>query len=230
MQRPLGQSGISVTDTGFCTWALGGNPLGSRYGISQTAQALEALETAYDVGCTFFETADFYGYGHSERLLGQCLPQWDRARVVIGGKTFYPLANSLTDAVFASLKRLNTDYFDLYQLHLPTPFIRPSDWQELLTLQNKGWIRALGVSLVNPTPLPTGWSGLSAVQLPWDYRLSEQDVQGYQQNGWGVIIRPTSRCALDKSPDWSGITSVIRCFQSAQQVQEIFLIQVKETK
>ncbi|MFF3754118.1 aldo/keto reductase [Streptomyces sp. NPDC002018] len=133
--RTLGRSGITVGALGFGCWAIGGewqdndgNPLG--WGTVDDEESVAALHAAIDLGITFFDTADAYGTGHSERVLGRAV-RGRRDEVVIAtkwGNTFDETTKTLTGAdatpayarraLTASLDRLGTDYIDLYQLHL----------------------------------------------------------------------------------------------------------------
>jgi len=133
MLRKLGRSGIEVSAMGFGCWAIGGpayrgeTPVG--WGEVDDAESLRAIQQALDLGVTFFDTADVYGAGHSERIVGQAL-EGKREQVVIATKfsnTFNEGNRQLLDndaspdyirrACDASLRRLNTDYIDLYQFH-----------------------------------------------------------------------------------------------------------------
>ncbi|MGW6742225.1 aldo/keto reductase [Streptomyces sp. NPDC055025] len=133
--RTLGRSGITVGALGFGCWAIGGewqdrdaNPLG--WGKVDDEESAAALHRALDLGITFFDTADVYGTGHSERVLGRAV-RGRRDEVVIAtkwGNTFDAATRTLTGtdatpeyarrALTASLDRLGTDHIDLYQLHL----------------------------------------------------------------------------------------------------------------
>ncbi|MFB7273501.1 aldo/keto reductase [Streptomyces sp. NPDC056244] len=133
--RTLGQSGITVGALGFGCWAIGGewqdtagNPLG--WGKVDDDESVAALHRALDLGITFFDTADVYGAGHSERVVGRAL-RGRRDEAVIAtkwGNLFDESTRTLTgsdatpayarQALTASLGRLGTDYIDLYQLHL----------------------------------------------------------------------------------------------------------------
>ena len=140
MTRRLGRSGLSVSALGMGCWAIGGpfwdgdQPRG--WGEVDDAESERAIGRALDLGVTFFDTADTYGTGHSERVLGQALGG-RRDEVVIAtkwGNTFDEATRQKTGsdgspgyvraAVEASLRRLGTDRIDLYQLHigdLPIP-------------------------------------------------------------------------------------------------------------
>ncbi|MFF7755461.1 aldo/keto reductase [Streptomyces sp. NPDC007971] len=133
--RTLGRSGIDVSALGFGCWAIGGEwqsadgqPLG--WGKVDDEESVRAVRRALDLGVTFFDTADTYGAGHSERVLGRALGR-RRADVVLAtkwGNVFDERTRTLTGAddspayarraLTASLRRLGTDHIDLYQLHL----------------------------------------------------------------------------------------------------------------
>ncbi len=132
--RCLGRSGIEVSALGLGCWAIGGpfwrgeNPVG--WGQVDDAESLRALRRGLDLGVTFFDTSDVYGCGHSERVLGQALAG-RREHVVIAtkfGNVFDEETRKITgsnaspafirQACEASLRRLATDYIDLYQFHL----------------------------------------------------------------------------------------------------------------
>ncbi|MES5825111.1 aldo/keto reductase [Streptomyces sp. RG80] len=133
--RTLGRSGIEVSPLGFGCWAIGGEwsdpdgqPLG--WGKVDDDESVRAIRRALDLGVTFFDTADVYGTGHSELVLGRALGK-RRADVVVAtkwGNLFDESTRTLNgqdaspeharEALTASLTRLGTDYVDLYQLHL----------------------------------------------------------------------------------------------------------------
>ncbi len=131
--RTIGRSGIQVSPMGFGCWAIGGpfwageTPAG--WGEVDDDESVRAIHTALDLGLTFFDTADVYGAGHSERVLSRAL-NGKRQRVVIATKfsnKFDEGSKQITgsdaspayirQACEASLKRLNSDYIDLYQFH-----------------------------------------------------------------------------------------------------------------
>jgi aryl-alcohol dehydrogenase-like predicted oxidoreductase len=133
--RTLGSSGIDVSALGFGCWAIGGEwsspdgqPLG--WGKVDDEESVRAIHRALDLGVTFFDTADTYGTGHSERVLGRALGK-RRADVVVAtkwGNVFDERTRTslgqddsvehVREALTASLARLGTDHVDLYQLHL----------------------------------------------------------------------------------------------------------------
>ncbi len=156
--RDFGNTGIKVSEVGFGTWAIGSNEHGNSYGLVEDKVALEALQKAFDLGCNFFDTADVYGWGHSEELLGRAF-KGKRDRVAIASKvgsdfyqgvgfqTFTP--DYIRFALEKSLKRLKTDYIDVYQLHNPPLKVinRPATYEVLRELKKEGKIRAWGLSV-----------------------------------------------------------------------------------
>jgi aryl-alcohol dehydrogenase-like predicted oxidoreductase len=133
--RTLGRSGIEVSPLGFGCWAIGGEwstpdgqPLG--WGKVDDEESVRAVRRALDLGVTFFDTADAYGAGHSERVLARALgkrrsdvvvaTKWgnviDEERRLLTGSDDSPAY--ARRALTASLRRLDTDHVDLYQLHL----------------------------------------------------------------------------------------------------------------
>jgi aryl-alcohol dehydrogenase-like predicted oxidoreductase len=139
MKRNLGRSGIEVSAMGMGCWAIGGPWIGhwsgneriqAGWGEVDDSESIRAIHRALDLGINFFDTAANYGAGHSEKILGQALAG-RRDRVVIATKFGFVvdeqarLVTGNQDVVIASvrqdcensLRRLNTDYIDLYQLH-----------------------------------------------------------------------------------------------------------------
>ena len=157
--RPLGSSGILVSELGFGTWGIGGATEGaSSYGQTDDRESIRALETAFDQGINFFDTAT--AYGRSEELLGQTFSGSKRDKVVIATKVgitqhFGPQdfsEQAITRTLVNSLKRLRTNYIDLLQLYNPPLMSMPlDDILEILSrLRDGGLIRAYGASLKSP--------------------------------------------------------------------------------
>ncbi len=84
-RRILGRTGLAVSEIGFGGWAIGGNAFGNSYGPTDDGESRRAIRRAYELGCNFFDTADVYGHGHSEELLGEVLHDV-RDRVIIATK------------------------------------------------------------------------------------------------------------------------------------------------
>ena len=166
LTRTLGRSGIQVSAMGLGCWAIGGpfwHDGWVGYGDVDDDASIRAIHRALDLGVTFFDTADAYGCGHSERVLGQALAG-RRDRVVIATKFGYVPDEAkrqitgtdaspqyIRQACEASLRRLNTDYIDLYQFHIHDYDLEKAvEVRETLeALVKEGKIRWYGWSLDN---------------------------------------------------------------------------------
>ncbi len=158
MLRRLGKSGLEVSSLGMGCWAIGGpwqwiepdeDPFPAGWGKIDDDESIRAIHTALDAGITLFDTAANYGAGHSERVLGQAL-KGRRSEVVIATK-FGHIVNedrkhvhsddsqiiaNVKNDVENSLRRLQTDYIDLYQLHA-------WDYDPALALELRGLLEEL---------------------------------------------------------------------------------------
>jgi len=210
LYRDLGKTGIKVSEIGFGAWAIGGAaeaggaPLG--WGGSSDDESLAAIRRARDLGVNFFDTADSYGFGRSESLLGIVLSR-KRQDVVIATKVGVVRKSTgelLKDfskqhiflAVDGSLKRLRTDYIDLYQLHNPTiADLNREEIQEAMDrLQDSGKIRFWGVSVTTPE------EGIEIINRDWGYVLqvlynvlnqapARELFPLAKQKGYGIVAR-----------------------------------------
>lgn len=168
--RDFGKTGLKVSEVGFGGWAIGGNEHGNSYGPTDDKVSIDAIHKAIDLGCNFFDTADVYGWGHSEELLGKAI-KGKRDHLIIatkvgsdfyqgtGFQTFTP--DYIRYAFEKSLQRLRTDYIDVYQLHNPSLRIlnKPETYEVLQDLKKEGKIRAWGVSIFDPI------EGLTALKI-----------------------------------------------------------------
>src|SRR5579863_8480971 len=150
--RELGRTGWKVSDISFGAWAIGG-----AWGTVDDKDSLAALHAALDGGVNFFDTADVYGDGRSERLMAQ-LKRERKEKFYITTKAGRRLPKqtpeaynreNLTAWIERSLKNLNTDAIDLLQLHCPHPdvYYRPEIFGILDDLVAAGKIRFYGVSV-----------------------------------------------------------------------------------
>ena len=183
-QRKLGNTGLTVSEIGMGTWELGGREWGD---ISET-DAVSLLRYAFENGVTFYDTADQYGGGRAERLLGEAFsPLGDR--VIIATKLGYeldsdgwisqggkvPAFNASRDyirhAVEGSLTRLRKDAIDIYQFHAPPP---AEMWDEAFetmeTLKTEGKIRFYGLCLGNEAQAlkAIAETGISSLMLTYN--------------------------------------------------------------
>ncbi len=158
--RPLGRTGIVVSEVGFGCWGIGGFVPGASYGSTDDQMSLSALRRALDLGVTFFDTADSYGNGHSEELLGEAFED-KKDRVVIATKAgqavfgtppdFSP--SNIRQSAEKSLRRLRRDRLDILQLHNPPIDLlksRPEILGTLEELKSEGKIGTFGLSTKTP--------------------------------------------------------------------------------
>ena len=206
--RTLGRTGQRVSEIGFGAWAIGGNS----YGSTRDEESMDALQAAWDHGVSFFDTADVYGEGHSEELIGKFL-KGKRTEAVIatkGGYDFYHGAyrrnlnpNYIRFAVDESLKRLQTDFLDLYQFHNPTleDIERGEIFRVMEELKAGGKIRFYGVSVHTPREaLAVITNGKpDTIQLIFnliDQRSVAEVFPKAEANKIGIIAREPFACGL----------------------------------
>lgn len=166
--RQLGKTNLRISPLILGTWAIGG----WMWGGTNEKEALEAVQASIDHGLNTIDTAPAYGMGYSEHLIGQVIKE-QREKVIIATKCglrwdgdedknywmqpkrvseeISVTRNSKPESIIAecerSLKRLGTDYIDLYQIHWPDPVVSIEEaWQAMVTLKEQGKVRAIGVS------------------------------------------------------------------------------------
>ncbi len=155
-RRKWGINSPELTELGFGSWTIGG-PWQYGWGPVNDFESIEAIEMALDSGINWIDTAPAYGLGHAEKIIGEVIKK-RRSTIFLAtkcglvwddnGKIFNNLhPKSIRQEIEASLKRLQTEYIDLYQLHWPDK-AHPVEktWEELVKLKNNGKIRYLGVS------------------------------------------------------------------------------------
>ncbi|HEY2094475.1 MAG TPA: aldo/keto reductase [Thermoanaerobaculia bacterium] len=208
--RTLGNTGIRISEIGFGAWAIGGaaeasgTPLG--WGRTNDDESLAAIRRARDLGVNFFDTADSYGFGRSESLLGIVLSR-QRQSVVIATKVGVMRMGDgslrkdfsrehIFHAVDGSLKRLRTDYIDLYQAHNPTlQQLQTEEIQEAMArLQEIGKIRYWGVSISTVDEgieiINRGWG--NSLQVLYNALNQEPAFSLFplaKQKGYGIVAR-----------------------------------------
>ncbi len=209
--RTLGRSGLEVSALGLGTWAIGGplwdeqgRPVG--WGYVDDAESIRAIHRGLELGVTFWDTADVYGTGHSERLLGLGLAG-ARHRVVIAtkfGRVFAEGSRQIigraADPAYIrracedSLRRLNTDYIDLYQFHLGDYDLeRALEVRETLEdLVREGKIRFYGWSTDDPERARLFAEGEHGVAVQCQMNLFERNaamLQLAREYNLAVIVR-----------------------------------------
>ncbi len=198
--RNLGATDLTVSAIGFGAWAVGGN----QWGPTDDRESIDAIRKAFDLGVTFFDTADVYGFGHSEKLCGKALAN-NRDKVVIatkGGLRWDASGNVwrdtsakyITEAVEASLRRLNTDVIDLYHIHWPDPKTPAEESMGALDdLVAQGKIRYVGVSNYSLGELQDAatFRRVDSVQPMYhlfDHRADKDLLPYCAKNNIGVVI------------------------------------------
>lgn len=156
-QRRLGSSGLSVSVLSFGTMTIGGRDRFGKMGNLGVAETARMLDLCEEAGLTTIDTADMYSYGAAETILGQALANGRRDRFVLATKAFMRLGTGahdvglsrkhLIEACEASLRRLQTDYIDLYICHQPDQFVPVEEtmraYDDLVTA---GKVRYVGCS------------------------------------------------------------------------------------
>ena len=169
-QRQLGASGITVPALGIGTWSWGDKNFWG-YGTDYTRDDItHVYQLCLDSGLNFFDTAEIYGKGESERILGECARK-DGRPILIASK-FAPIpprfsADTLLGALDASLERLGVDHIDLYQIHFPNPAFKLNALMDALAeaVRSKK-VRAVGVSNYNERQLRAAHARLARHDIP----------------------------------------------------------------
>lgn len=219
--RRLGKSGIMVSEIGFGAWTIALDWWGGKK--IDDEEAIKMLKRAFDLGINFFETSDVYGKGRSERLIGDAFKGVNRDEVIYSTKWGYDIYGAeqvghnelpqkhdpsfLNYALEESIKRLQTDFVDVYSLHNPKMNAIQDDllFETLNEIRKEGKIKSYGVAL-GPA---IGWKdeGLLSMEkreitcLQSVYNLLEQDpVKDFFQ-----IAEANDVGLMARVPDASGV-------------------------
>ena len=203
----LASNNITLPPLGIGTWSWGDRLFwgyGSDYGEAEVARAFEA---AIDDGATFFDTAEVYGLGESERLIGRFLKQTTRS-VQIATK-YFPLpwrfsSQAVTDALSDSLKRLQVEQVALYQVHMPVSFLMSQQtlMEALAKEVQRGRILSVGVSNYSASQMQEAYDLLAKYDVPLAvnqvrYSLLTRKIE---QNGILELARKLGITILAYSP------------------------------
>ncbi|MGC1482967.1 MAG: aldo/keto reductase [Candidatus Acidiferrum sp.] len=202
----LGNSDLQITPVGFGAWAIGGSGWDFAWGHQEDADSIAAIQGSLELGVNWIDTAAVYGIGHSEEVVAQALKDWRGPRPYVftkcvllwddkGHVTQNHHADSIRRECEDSLRRLQADVIDLYQMHWP-----PSDngsgledaWQTMLALQKEGKVRWIGVSNFNIPQLKRAeaLAPVTSLQPPYSLlrRAVDKEILPYcKQQGIGVI-------------------------------------------
>ena len=187
----IGASGLTASRIALGTWAMGGWMWG---GNSDLEESVRTIRSGLDRGITLIDTAPVYGFGRSEEIVGAALVGGLRERAVIATKVGLEWQDGkvwrnssparIRKEIEASLRRLRTDYIDLYQVHWPDPVVPIQDTAEALArLLKEGKIRAIGVSNYSATQMAEFREAapIHSIQPPYNLfeREAESDVLPY---------------------------------------------------
>jgi aryl-alcohol dehydrogenase-like predicted oxidoreductase len=205
--RKLGNSDIKITPVGYGAWAIGGSGWEFGWGAQDDADSLAAIHRALELGVNWIDTAAVYGLGHSEEIVAHALKEWRGPRPYVftkcvlrwdeKGKVHQEFnADSIRRECEDSLRRLQVEIIDLYQLHWPPDDNGPSleeAWQTLSALKKEGKVRWIGVSNFNVEQLKRAAkiAPVTSLQPPYSLirRKIETEVLPYcEKQGIGVIV------------------------------------------
>lgn len=194
LKRELGNTGEEVTVIGLGCWQLGQEWTG----MDDDKKSIELVHKAYDLGVNFFDVAPVYGFGHAEKVLGQAIAdrredvfiaskvglRWDDQKNIVRNLSPESIRKEIED----SLKRLDTDYIDLYQMHWPDPNTPIQEtMEELSKLKEEGKIRYIGASNFNVPLLEQASAVEEIVSNQVLYSILDQNSEHY--HGLPLIYR-----------------------------------------
>jgi aryl-alcohol dehydrogenase-like predicted oxidoreductase len=201
--KRLGDSDLFITPIGFGAWAIGGSGWEFGWGDQDDKASIAAIHRALELGVNWIDTAAVYGMGHSEEVVASALQSWSGPRPHVftkcgllwdecGNVHRNLRANSIRRECENSLRRLNVDVIDLYQIHFPTKDVEEA-WTELAKLKKEGKVRWIGVSNFDADQLRRAEkiAPVTSLQPPYSLirREVEQEILPYcYAHGIGVIV------------------------------------------
>lgn len=186
--RTLGNSDLKITPIGIGAWAMGGSGWAFAWGPQDDKESIDAIHAALDMGINWIDTAAVYGLGHSEEVVAEavkgrqnkpyiftkCERRWDANRQIYKSLK----AASIREECEASLRRLNVDTIDLYQIHWPEPEEDIEEgWTELAKLKTEGKVRYIGVSNFNVAQMKRAAAIVPITSLQPPYNLLTRDIE-----------------------------------------------------
>lgn len=213
-KRRLGNSDLEITRAGIGAWAMGGGGWQFSWGPQDDADSIAAIHEGLDRGINWIDTAAVYGLGHSEEVVARalkgrssrpyvftkCERVWDEDGKIGGSLK----AESIRREVEDSLRRLQVDVIDLYQIHWPEPDADIEEgWTEMLRLKEQGKVRYIGVSNFNVAQMRRAQIIAPITSLQPRYSLLAREIEDSilpfaEKNNIGVIVY---------SPMYSGLLS-----------------------
>jgi aryl-alcohol dehydrogenase-like predicted oxidoreductase len=204
--RRLGNSNLEITSVGFGAWAIGGSGWEFAWGPQDDADSIAAIHRALELGVNWIDTAAVYGTGHSEEIVANALKEWSGPRPYVftkcvlrwndQGKIWKEFSpESIRRECEDSLRRLQVETIDLYQMHWPPEEGKPGieeAWQTLAALKSEGKVRWIGVSNFNAAQIQRAEkiAPVTSLQPPYSIirRQVEAEILPYcRKQGIGVI-------------------------------------------
>jgi aryl-alcohol dehydrogenase-like predicted oxidoreductase len=206
-KRQFGKTGMEITTVGFGAWAIGGGNWEYGWGAQEDADSIAAIHRALDLGVNWIDTAAVYGLGHSEEVVARalhgmsekpyiftkCSLVWDKANPGAGISSSMKAA-SIRAEVEDSLRRLQVEAIDLYQIHWPNPDPEIEEgWSTLAELKKEGKLRHIGVSNFDVSQMERANAIAPVETLQPPYSLVKPEVQDEilpycERNNIGVIV------------------------------------------
>lgn len=199
--RQLGSSDLRLTPIGFGAWAVGGGGWAFSWGPQDDADSIAAIHRALDLGVNWIDTAAVYGLGHSEEVVARALKStshkpyvFTKCAMVWDGKG--EITNSLKQIrreVEESLKRLQVEAIDLYQIHWPKPDEEIEEgWAVMADLKREGKVRWIGVSNFSVAQMERALKIAPITSLQPPYSMINRNVEAEvlpfcRKHGIGVI-------------------------------------------
>jgi len=200
----LGSTGLEISRVGFGAWALGGAAYDWGWGTQDDGDSIAAIHHALELGVNWIDTAEQYGFGHSEEIVGRALEGLAERPYVFtkGGQPEGPgrttvqslKRDSLRRELEGSLARLGVEAIDLYQIHWPIPDEEIEEgWSTLAELKEEGLVRHIGVSNFDVAQLRRIQSIAPIETLQPQYSLVARDAEDEvlpfaEREGIGVIV------------------------------------------
>jgi aryl-alcohol dehydrogenase-like predicted oxidoreductase len=210
----FGRTGMEITPIGFGAWAIGGGGWAAAWGPQDDDEAVGAIRRAVELGVNWVDTAAVYGLGHSEELVAQALksvPESERPYVFTKCSLVWDGEGDISNVLEKdsvkreceeSLRRLQTDVIDLYQIHWPRPdeYIEEG-WEAMAELKDEGKVRHIGVSNFDVSQMERigEIAPVETLQPPYNMlnRGVEEEILPYcGENDIGVIVYSPMRSGL----------------------------------
>src|ERR1700759_2945002 len=188
IKKKLGNSDLQITPIGVGAWAMGGGGWAFSWGPQDDTESIDAIHAALDAGVNWIDTAAVYGLGHSEEVVGRAVQgRSNRPYIFTKGERVWNnegkispslKADSIRRECEASLRRLNVDAIDLYQIHWPEPDVDIEEgWATLAALKQEGKVRHIGVSNFNVAQMQRAQAIAPITSLQPRYSLLHREIE-----------------------------------------------------